>query len=153
MFDSKVKGGIWLIHLQRTTANKFFEEFNRATLVADCLRSRMESTNAVWLVLALTCFGPTLISPHKISHSPFLGLSQWRLPTLIGGFRHELWTQSEEPLSTIRYAARLSDWMSQNHRTRKAYLPRPRPASAHGRLVVYSLCHDLQQADTTALGT
>ena len=90
MFDSKLKGRIWLIHLQRTTGGKFFEEFYRATLVASCLHSRMESTNAVWLVLALTCFGPSLISPHKnLIQSPFLGLSlKWRLPNLIGGFRH-----------------------------------------------------------------
>ena len=65
MFDCEVKWGIWLIHLQRTMANTFFEDFNRATLIPGCLRSRMESTNTVWLVLALTCFGPSLISPHK----------------------------------------------------------------------------------------
>ena len=65
MFDCEVNGGIWLIHLQRTTASKFFENFNQATLIAGCLRSRMKSTNTVCLVLALTCFGPSLISPHK----------------------------------------------------------------------------------------
>ena len=39
----------------------------------------------------------------------------------------------------------LSDWRSQIHRTRKACLPWPQ--SAHRRLVVYSLFHDLQQAE------
>ena len=65
IFDCEVKGGICLVHLQRTTASKFFEKFNRATLLSGCLRSRMESANTVWLVLALKCFGPSLISPHK----------------------------------------------------------------------------------------
>ena len=33
MFDCEVKEGTWLIHLQRTTASKFFGDINRATLI------------------------------------------------------------------------------------------------------------------------
>ena len=124
IFDREVEGGIWLVCLQMTTASKFYEEFNRKTLVAGCLRSslRMESTDIVWLVLALTWLFWTFASHStQESYSPFLGLSpKLCLPTFIGGFRHELWTQSEGQLSTTRYAARLLDWRSQVHRTGKA---------------------------------
>ena len=78
------------------------------------------------------------------SRSSCLGLSpEWRLPTLMGGFSHELWTQSEGQLSTTRYAARLLDLMSQIHRTREACLSQP--LSAHWPLVICSLCHVLRQ--------
>ena len=77
---AKVKGRIWFIHLQRTTEGRFFEDFIRATLTASCLRSRMESTNTVSLVLALTCLGPRSYLHTRISFSVSRSLSRMTSP-------------------------------------------------------------------------
>ena len=149
IFDREVEGGIWLVCLQMTTASKFYEEFNRKTLVAGCLRSslRMESTDIVWLVLALTCFGPSLLTPHKNLILRFWVFPQsYVFPLLSAAFV----TSSEHkvkgnypPPGTLQGC-----WIGGPKFTALEKLAcLPRPQSVHGKLMVCSLCNDLQQAD------
>ena len=151
MFDCEVNGGIWLIHLQRTTASKFFENFNQATLIAGCLRSRMKSTNTVCLVLALTCFGPSLISPHKnlILRDVSGSFSRVTSPH----FNRRLSSRALNPKwrAVIHHKVRckIVGFEVPNSPHSKTCLPRP--LSAHRQLVVCSLCHVLRQVNCRRL--